>query len=111
MDYWQIIKLATDTGLVLSLVFLLYRFLRSNEVAPQNNSRIVEAQVARMLQDAEVAGRELSQVLEKRQRALKETLNQIESTESRIKQSLLKRAKEKEKPASDFFVIVSKRDT
>lgn len=88
MGYLEIIKLCTDTGLILSLVFLLYRFLRPDELVRGVRSPELEAQISKLLAEAENAGKVLNRTLEKRQRSLEETLSEIETVESRIKKNI-----------------------
>lgn len=89
MTQIMIWKLATDIGLVLSLMFFAYRFFRSRAPAvniaelQELNSRLKAA-----VREADEAGRALSDQLQSRKQSLEKMLFDLETVEHRLNRSV-----------------------
>ena len=84
IPHFDIIKLAADGLLVLSVLIMGFRYLRSTTKAHTTELMILEASLKGLIKDAESAGRSLNDELGKRQRGLEKLLLDIESSEKRI---------------------------
>ena len=79
-------KLGTDIALVVSLAYLVYRFVGSPSAKPANLGKVreLEASLKDLMNDAERAARELDSQLAKRQSTLQKLLAEIEAAETRV---------------------------
>lgn len=89
MEEMGFIKLVIDAGFVVAVVYLCHRTangIRGNTSLDLNlpDPREVEHSIKSVVAEAEVAGRELTKELAKRQRSLEQILFDLETTESKI---------------------------
>ena len=89
MDTFQLWKLATDVALVLSILYLCVRFMRTQgpSVNPRE-LRDLEIVLKNLLRDADVASRTLGDSLSRRQESLERLLAEFEGGERRMAAAL-----------------------
>ncbi len=82
LGIWSI---GIDVALLLSLIFLCYRFMRSEEspLGTQNLHNL-EGSLQRLITEADKAGRSLNDHLVRRQQSLEKLLSEIGSAEQRV---------------------------
>lgn len=89
MDSFQLWKLATDVALILSVLYLSMRFMRSQGSSVDTRElRDLEIVLKTLLKDADVASRSLSDSLGRRQQSLERILAELDGGERRIASSL-----------------------
>jgi len=85
MDTFQLCKLATDVALILSVLYLSARFIRSHQSSVDTRElRDLEIVLKNLLKDADVASRALSESLTRRQQSLERVLSELDGGERRV---------------------------
>jgi hypothetical protein len=103
----QLLNFAVDMCLMFSLVFCVVRFVALGRMSG-GASKQMEASIARLIGEAERAGKDLSKELERRQRSLESALTEIESAETRIQRTIVS-ADQNKKLLEEVLVQARKR--
>ena len=85
MDLFQTWKLAIDALLVISLLYLSVRFLKTNRAINTRELRDLEIVLRTLLRDADVASKSLSDSLSRRQGGLEKLLGDLSGSEVRLR--------------------------
>jgi hypothetical protein len=89
MDNFQLWKLAADVALLLSVLYLCVRFVRSQGSSINTRElRDLEIVLKNLLKDADVASRSLTESLGRRQNALERLLSDLDGGERRLSVSI-----------------------
>ena len=89
MGSFALLELGVDIALMLSLVFLAFRFVRFPRNAPQSREmKDLERMLKGLIADAEDAGRSLDEQLQKRREELEHALFDIERAENRVNRAV-----------------------
>lgn len=113
MQHMELYKFLTDVLLVISLLYLSARFLRSND-GSLKKARLelenLQTALVGLIDEAARASKSLDTQLLKRKQSLEETLSQIESVEGRVQRSVTKAESEKEELETKLKKIVRKAE-
>lgn len=89
MDNFQLWKLAADVALLLSVLYLCVRFIRSQGSSINTRElRDLEIVLKNLLKDADVASRSLTESLGRRQHSLERLLSDLDGGERRLSVSI-----------------------
>ena len=90
MTQFEIWKLLADIGLLCSLIFFAYRFVKGQGQAPVNTFELEELQsgLRSAIREADQAGRTLNEQFFQRKQSLEKLLYDLETVESRINKAV-----------------------